>query len=282
MGKAARSIVAGLLASWPGAVLGVGTLVFRQEYFFLTYAIVSGVFWALSFGLGVRTVLRHAAGQSCGRTAWLAFRDLALAWVASLVLLGILNLTPLCVGQDNGDGRNNCTQCVIQTVGVAVVFTVPVLTLVGLAALGLGRWLSPGNTPPVVRGTNRSPKTWAGLSIAINFLVSWTLLPLVIPPFRDYALHELGEVLLWQGMGTVGWPLGLVGGVANLLLHRRMSDLTGLLLLSMYPVMLGLLLLSLWPKRPKWWALVALHLLLAGSFALVWYKVLNGYDFMKG
>lgn len=136
-------------------------------------------------------------------------------------------------------------------------------------------------TPLTNSETNRTRRT-AGLSIAVNGLLSWLVLPLVLPPFRLYTVRELLEVLLWQGMGLVGWPLGLVGGLANLLLHRRMSDLTGLLLLSMYPVMLGLLLLSLWPKRPKWWALVALHLLLAGSFALVWYKVLNGYDFMKG
>jgi len=32
----------------------------------------------------------------------------------------------------------------------------------------------------------------------------------------------------------------------------------------------------------RWWALVALHLVLVGSFALMWYKVLKGYDFMKG
>ncbi len=153
MSKAARSIVAGLLASWPGVVLGVGTLVFRQEYFFLTYAIVSGVFWALSFTLGARTALRLGAGQSRERTAWLAFRDLALAWVASLVLLGILNLTPLCVGQDNGDGRNTCALCIIQSVASAVIYTPPVLLLVGLAAWGLGHWLSRGNVPRIVSAT---------------------------------------------------------------------------------------------------------------------------------
>ena len=112
--------------------------------------------------------------------------------------------------------------------------------------------------------------------------MSWTLWPLVLPPFRLCSGRELLEVLLWQGMGLVGWPVGLVGGLANLLLHRAGTDLVSLLLLAMYPVMILLLLFSLIPKRPQWWALVALHLLLAGSFALVWYKVLNGYDFMKG
>jgi hypothetical protein len=44
--------------------------------------IISGVFRALSVGLGARTALRLVAGQSRERTAWLAFRDLPLAWVA--------------------------------------------------------------------------------------------------------------------------------------------------------------------------------------------------------
>jgi hypothetical protein len=153
MSKVATSIVAGLLTAWPGVVLSVGTLVFRQEYFFLAYAIVSGAFSALSFGLGARTALRLVAGQSRKRTAWLTFRALAFAWVASLVLLGILNLTPLCVGQDNGDGRNTCALCVIQSVASAVIYTPPVLLLAGLAAWGLGRWLSRGNVPPIVPAT---------------------------------------------------------------------------------------------------------------------------------
>jgi hypothetical protein len=119
-------------------------------------------------------------------------------------------------------------------------------------------------------------------SIAINFLLSWLLLPFVIPPFRLYSMRELAEALLWQGMGAVGWPLGLAGGLANLLLHRRSSDLATLLFLSIYPVMLSLLFLALYPRRPKRWARGLLHLLLSFSFALVWYKVLNGYDFMKG
>jgi len=107
-------------------------------------------------------------------------------------------------------------------------------------------------------------------------------LPFVLPPFRVYSLRELFEVLLWQGMGLVGWPLGLLGGLANLVLHRRLPDLVSLLSLSIYPMMFLLLILALNPKRPRQWALVLLHLFLTGSFAVVWYKVLNGFDFMRG
>ena len=132
------------------------------------------------------------------------------------------------------------------------------------------------------RASSLPKRTAAGISIAVNFLVSWTVLPLALPPFHLYLPRDLIEVFLWQGMGIAGWPLGLVGGLANLRLHRAGTDLVSLLLLSMYPVMFVFLILSLFPKRPRWWVLAVLHIVLAGSFAVVWYKVLNGYDFMKG
>jgi hypothetical protein len=106
------------------------------------------------------------------------------------------------------------------------------------------------------------------------------VLPFVIPPFRLYSFRELMEVMLWQVMGMVGWPLGLVGGLVNLLLHHAGTDVVGLLLLSMYPVVLLFFILSLFPRHPKWWVLTLLHIVLTGSFAAVWYRVLNGYDFV--
>jgi hypothetical protein len=116
----------------------------------------------------------------------------------------------------------------------------------------------------------------------VNVLLSWTILPFGIPPFRLYSLRELMDVLFWQGMGILGWPFGLVGWLANLRWHRAGTDLVSLLLLSMYPAMCLFLILSLFPKRPQWWVLALLHILLIGSFVGVWYKVLNGYDFMRG
>jgi hypothetical protein len=119
-------------------------------------------------------------------------------------------------------------------------------------------------------------------SLLVNFLVSWTVMPVVIPPFRFYSFRELIEVLLWQGMGAIGWPMGCLGAGANLLFHGKASDLVSLLSLLIYPAMLFLLLFVLYASRAKRWGLVLLHLLLAFSFAAVWYGVLNGYDFMRG
>jgi len=119
-------------------------------------------------------------------------------------------------------------------------------------------------------------------SLVVNLLLSWTILPILIPPFRAYPPGDLIEVLLWQGMGIVGVPLALFGVVLILLIQPQSTDLGSLRLLLFYPAMGLLLVLVLIPKRPKRWAVVALHTLLALSFAAVWRGVLGGSDFMGG
>ena len=118
--------------------------------------------------------------------------------------------------------------------------------------------------------------------IAINFLLSWTVLPFIIPPFRAYSLSELVEVLLWEGMGTVGWPLALLGIFAGLFLKHELTNQVRFLFILIYPGMLFLLVRVLSSRCRKRWELILLHLLLTLSFGAVWYKVLNGYVFMGG
>jgi hypothetical protein len=118
--------------------------------------------------------------------------------------------------------------------------------------------------------------------LIVNSLLSWTILPLAIPPFRIYSVRELLEVLLWQGFGVVGWPLGILGGFANLILQGKVSDLVTLLFVLIYPTMLVLLIFVLFSKHSKQWMLIFLHILITFSFAAIWYHVLNGYDFMIG
>jgi hypothetical protein len=120
------------------------------------------------------------------------------------------------------------------------------------------------------------------VSLAVNLLLSWTILPFLIPPFGAYPPSDLIEVLLWQGMGIVGWPLALFGGVLSLVMQPQSTDLGSLLLLLVYPAIGLLLVLVLIPKRPNAWAVIALHTLLALSFAAVWHGVLGGSDFMVG
>jgi hypothetical protein len=108
------------------------------------------------------------------------------------------------------------------------------------------------------------------------------VLPFFIPPFRIYTLAELVEVLIWQGIGTVGWPLAILGGIGNFIFQGRLADLGTMIMLFIYPGMLFLLIRVLMKKELRRWEFILLHFLVTFSFAAVWYQVLNGYDFMVG
>lgn len=119
-------------------------------------------------------------------------------------------------------------------------------------------------------------------SLVINIVLSWMVLPLLIPPFGCYSPAELIEVFFWQGIALVGWPLALLGGCASFVFGGSMADLGTLFLLLIYPGIWYLCIRLLWARKLSRWEMVALHLLLAFSFAAVWYQVRNGYDFMIG
>jgi len=119
------------------------------------------------------------------------------------------------------------------------------------------------------------------VSLFINFLVSLIVLPLLIPPFRSYTIGELAEVLFWQVVGLIGWPLGILGCLSTMIAEGGANNVDGLLLF-LYPLMLFLLVYTLVSQQHRRWTLVSLHLAVTVSFATVWYKVLNGYDFMGG
>jgi hypothetical protein len=120
------------------------------------------------------------------------------------------------------------------------------------------------------------------LFLAVNILLSWTLLPFVIPPFGGYSLSELLEVLLWQGIGAVGWPFALLGVVLSIPFGAKLTSAYSLLLILMYPAIQFLLIRSTISRTPRPVELIVMHLFVTLSFAVVWYHVLNGYDFMSG
>ena len=89
-------------------------------------------------------------------------------------------------------------------------------------------------------------------------------------------------MLLWQGIGTVGWPLGILGVLLSLSFGQGAADFGSILLMLMYPVILFLLIRVVAAKGLRRWELPLLHVFLTLSFAAIWYRVLNGYDFMVG
>jgi len=119
-------------------------------------------------------------------------------------------------------------------------------------------------------------------SLTLNILISWMILPFAMPPFQGYTLAQLGEVVLWQVIGTIGWPLALVGALLSIPFGGEAADLGPVFLVLMYPAMLFLLIRVVASKVRRRWELPLLHLLLTLSFTAIWYNVLNGYDFMVG
>jgi hypothetical protein len=118
--------------------------------------------------------------------------------------------------------------------------------------------------------------------LAVTLLLALTVLPSAIPPFRSYTIQELGEVLLWQAIGIVGWPLALFGALLSLPFRSATLEIAPIALTLIYPVAFILLVLSLASRTVRLWPIILLHLAVLISFTAVWYGVLNGYTFMPG
>ena len=129
---------------------------------------------------------------------------------------------------------------------------------------------------------NRRHLLVAATSLLANALFSWAVLPIALPPFRMYTIPELGETLLWQGMGAIGWPFALLGVILSTLFGGHAPSLGSVLMILAYPCMLILAIRVFTGHALRLLPLVLLHLLLALSFGAIWWQVLNGYDFMIG
>jgi len=109
------------------------------EYFGKTYLIVSGIFLAVSFALGFLIPAIAPSHWKHHPSLWI-FSQGVLAWLMAVLVLAVLNFSPLCIGQENGDGTNNITQCMMQTVMVPIAFSPLEFILLCLTALP-GGWL---------------------------------------------------------------------------------------------------------------------------------------------
>lgn len=117
-------------------------------------------------------------------------------------------------------------------------------------------------------------------TLIANVLLSWTLLPFAMPPFRGYSPSEFFDVLFWQSIAAVGWPFVLLGVVLAIPFGAKLTNADALFML-VYPIIQFLLVRSALSKAPRHWELILMHLFVTLSFAIVWYFVLNGYDFMS-
>lgn len=107
-----------------------------DDYFWLAYIIACGFFLTVSLVIGFLGPTLFP--QSFKRHPGLfIFGQGLMAWMSAFFVLGILNLTPMCVGQDNGDGNNDLVMCVIQTVLVGLAYSpLELFLLVPSAVIG--------------------------------------------------------------------------------------------------------------------------------------------------
>jgi len=119
--------------------LSASLVLYKDEYFGLTYTIVGSILLLTSLGLGL--ILPYLLKNRWLRRPWLwIFVQGIAAWFIGLLGLLLLNMTPLCVGQDNGDGSNGFALCIVQTVLVGMVYSPLAIILYALSAL-MGGWL---------------------------------------------------------------------------------------------------------------------------------------------
>lgn len=134
-----RRLLSAIFTALPGFFFFLLFLLtgWRREYWWGTYLVVltvlliSSVFFGFMFPL-VFQKLRWRPW------VWILVQGL-LAWAIACLVLTLLNMTPLCVGQNNGDGNNNFGMCMFMTVLSGIVYTPVYFGLLVISALA-GSW----------------------------------------------------------------------------------------------------------------------------------------------
>jgi hypothetical protein len=110
-----------------------------SDYYWRVYFMVGWIYLVTCLGLGV--IIPYLAQRHWKHhpTLWIFGQGL-LAWGVATLALIVLSLTPLCIGQDNGDGVNDLALCMLQTGLVSFVYTPLGFTMLFLTALP-GGWL---------------------------------------------------------------------------------------------------------------------------------------------
>jgi hypothetical protein len=128
-------LTSAVFSAIPALMFGaVSLFLFRDEYFWTTYVLMSLVFIGASICIGIISPFRSSGGRVRKTWIWLLVHGI-LACLVALLALMLLNSTPLCIGRDNGDGTNTLTLCFLQTIGVVVTFTPLELILLGISAI---------------------------------------------------------------------------------------------------------------------------------------------------
>jgi hypothetical protein len=117
-----------------------------REYWWGTYLTVLIVLLAKSllFGFVFPTAFQKLKVRH--PWIWIVVQGL-LAWAIALIVLELLNLTPLCVDQDNGDGNNDIGMCIFMTALSGIVYTPVYLGMLAVSSL-IGHWMLSSKMKP--------------------------------------------------------------------------------------------------------------------------------------
>lgn len=127
-------IISALFTTFPALFWLVAALLsIQDQYYWPVYLLAFVVLLTVSLLLGFFGPLFFQKLLPRYPWAWV-FLQGALAWGIGLATLGLLNLTPLCIGQNNGDGSNDLSLCILYTGLVALVYSPVEFFLLGLSS----------------------------------------------------------------------------------------------------------------------------------------------------
>jgi hypothetical protein len=110
-----------------------------DEYYWPAYLVTGGTFLVASFLIGFCAPGLFPSHWKRHPILWLFVQGL-LAWLVAELVFGVANFTPLCIGQDNGDGNNDIGLCMAQTVMMSIVYSPLEFILLFLTTIP-GGWL---------------------------------------------------------------------------------------------------------------------------------------------
>lgn len=139
-----------LLSALPGAAaLLLAGIIQPGEYYRPVLLASAGALALFAAPVAFLLSGRPWFARSRPRAALAVMGGFLAGWLAALLVAGAFNLTPLCVGADNGDGNNTIGMCVFYTLLWAAFYTPPLALIAALSA-GLAAAL---RRPPQARET---------------------------------------------------------------------------------------------------------------------------------
>ena len=137
-----RFVIALIMTSPALLIIAFGL---TPEYWSRIYPIWGLFFASLSFIFTFRLLSPSPEGQIYLKSVQKFFGKGLTSWVISFAGLAIINFTPLCLGQDNGDGNNSVNDCILLTFIWPVsssIFTIPAILIASFVARKvLEHWL---------------------------------------------------------------------------------------------------------------------------------------------